>query len=61
MYLAFSALNRQAEPTNQNSGVPANERMIRYQAYRHICHKYSSHITEIQKYFPGWMPSFSIK
>ena len=58
MYLAYSALNQQAEPTNQHQCAPENEIRIRYQAYQATCNKYSSHIAEIQKYFPGWKPRF---
>jgi hypothetical protein len=57
MYLAYSALNQQAETTNQHPYVPDTELQLRYQAYQNACSKYSSHIAEIRKYFPNWRPS----
>ena len=58
MYLAYSALNQQAETTSQHHYQPNNELQLRYQAYQETCNKYHGHIAEIQKYFPGWVPRF---
>jgi hypothetical protein len=58
MYLAYSALNQQAETNGNHPAQINNEILLRYQAYLTACSKYSSHIAEIQKYFPGWIPRF---
>lgn len=58
MYLAYSALNHQTEQSTQQLYFPDNEVRIRYQAYQETCNKYSTHIAEIQKYFPNWSPQF---
>ena len=57
MYLAYSALRSPSEDQN-TPHEPLNQLQLRYQAYQTICNKYSSHIVEIQKYFPGWWPGF---
>ena len=59
MHLAYSALrstdDSKPEPGNPNH---ATEIQLRYRAYLETCNKYRSHINEIQKYLPGWMPKF---
>jgi hypothetical protein len=57
MYLAYSALQSQAETPAAHSSSANHELQLRYQAYQTACSKYSSYIAEIQKYFPGWRPS----
>jgi hypothetical protein len=57
MYIAYSAL-RTADPNTINTHTTENEMWLRYRAYQESCSKYSCHITEIQKYFPNWMPEF---
>lgn len=61
MHLAYSAL--QSVPVNQQDlSVAAQsgstEPLIRYQAYEAACSKLSKEIEDIQKYIPGWMPTF---
>ena len=58
MYLAYSALNQQAEANGNYPAQINNELLLRYQAYLDTCSKYSACIAEIQKYFPGWVPKF---
>ena len=53
MYLAYSAFRTTAEP-NGNHPETKPELLSRYQAYLNACSKYSTHIAEIQKYFPNW-------
>ncbi|HEY9000906.1 MAG TPA: hypothetical protein VIM89_06115 [Mucilaginibacter sp.] len=57
MYLAYSALRT---PSDQSGNHPETnpELLLRYQAYLNACNRYSTHIAEIQKYFPGWLPKF---
>ena len=57
MHIAYSALNQTSNQNQTNYPANQNERLLRYQAYQHTCHKYSSHIAEIQKYLPGWVPN----
>ena len=57
MYIAYSAISDAA--TAQATLPDAeNERLLRYQAYRYTCDKYSKEIAAIQKYIPGWLPKF---
>jgi hypothetical protein len=66
MYIAYSALRSSAGPEISAPGVRAEtnavnpdeaELQLRYHAYLDACSKHRSHIAEIQKYFPDWMPS----
>ena len=56
MHIAYSALNQTSNQNNNKANQ--TETMLRYEAYQATCNKYSSKITEIQKYLPGWMPVF---
>ena len=59
MYIAYSAIQTQDDQQQQSSTVSLNhERVIRYHAYIEICAKYSNEIAAIQKYLPGWTPTF---
>ena len=59
MYIAYSAIQKQDDQQQQNPTVPLyHERAIRYQAYIETCAKYSNEIAAIQKYIPGWTPTF---
>ena len=59
MYLAYSALRGTDDPKRQSADPnPLPEIQQRYRAYLETCNKYRSHIDEIQKYLPGWMPPF---
>jgi hypothetical protein len=59
MHLAYSALHATDDPKHE-PGNPkhATEIQLRYYAYLETCTKYRNHITEVQKYLPGWMPKF---
>ena len=60
MYIAFSALQPQTMAgRNQNENLSNSEPVLRYKAYVATCEKYKDEIAAIQKYIPGWMPSFS--
>jgi hypothetical protein len=55
MHIAYSALN------NDNNKSPDTEdptTQLRYRAYQQACKKHQHHITQIQKYIPGWHPKF---
>lgn len=59
MYIAYSAFaknkNRKRKSRNRR-----NEKLaLRYKAYQAVCNKYSHEIADIQKYFPGWAPTFN--
>jgi hypothetical protein len=60
MYLIYSALNEQTNNDRDDCPPPTeqNERLLRYQAYLETCARYSHYITEVQRYFPGWVPGF---
>lgn len=55
MHLVYSALQIQ-ETTSTKTENPVK---IKYQAYEKICQKYAHEIAAIQKYFPGWNPTFN--
>ncbi len=57
MYLAYSALSSADDRNQPRQTIAENELQLRYQAYQNACSKYSSHIAEIQKYFPNWRPN----
>jgi hypothetical protein len=59
MHIAYSAL-QQPTADNQHSDTPLtdHEPLLRYQAYQAACTKYNKEIAAIQKYIPGWMPTF---
>jgi hypothetical protein len=60
MHLAYSAIgtinNPQQSGTQQHE--PENEALLRYNAYKTTCDKFSREIAAIQKYIPGWVPKF---
>lgn len=59
MYLAYSALQTAGNNNDdQTLNSKPTEQLLRYQAYKQTCTKYSHYIAEIQRYFPGWMPKF---
>ncbi|NHA04081.1 hypothetical protein G7092_09750 [Mucilaginibacter sp. HC2] len=59
MYIAYSAIQKQNDHDQQNSNLqPLHEQAIRYHAYVETCTKYSKEIAAIQKYLPGWTPTF---
>jgi len=59
MYIAYSAIQKQNDHDLLNSTFPPHhEQLIRYQAYIETCSKYSEEIAAIQKYLPGWTPTF---
>ncbi|MBB6108947.1 hypothetical protein [Mucilaginibacter lappiensis] len=60
MYIAYSAIQGQDDLNQQHSNLhhPNHEQLIRYYAYVETCTKYSKEIAAIQKYLPGWTPTF---
>ena len=61
MHLAYSAINTNRDSRQQpiaEQRQPDNDLLLRYQAYRTVCNKYSREIAAIQKYLPGWVPKF---
>jgi len=58
MHLAYSDLRGTDDP-NPESGTAKQvpEILLRHRAYIETCKKYRTHINEIQKYLPGWMPA----
>ena len=59
MYIAYSALQTLAQqPKTENPENLSSDLLLRYQAYQTACSKYHREIADIQKYLPGWMPSF---
>ncbi|QKJ28492.1 hypothetical protein HQ865_01520 [Mucilaginibacter mali] len=52
MYIAYSALRTEEKDLNNNDA------WARYQGYRAACQKHNETIAAIQKYLPGWQPSF---
>ncbi|HEY8783958.1 MAG TPA: hypothetical protein VIM16_20180 [Mucilaginibacter sp.] len=62
MHLVYSAFNTTNTHVLKSAPLPhdqpANELLLRYQAYETACNKYSREIVAIQKYLPGWAPQF---
>lgn len=59
MHLAYSAISTTNAPeTETPRPKQENEQLLRYQAYQQTCEKFSREIAAVQKYLPGWMPSF---
>jgi len=61
MYIAFSALRQAAQGSideYETEVVNEHEALQRVEGYRMACEKYRDEIAAIQKYLPGWMPSF---
>jgi hypothetical protein len=59
MYIAYSALKKSKQQTPHNNQTEDEQLKLRYKAYQAVCTKYSNEIADIQKYFPGWIPSFN--
>lgn len=59
MHIAYSALNNNNGNSPENSDDPTTR--LRYEAYQQACKKHREHITQIQKYLPGWYPTFDQK
>ena len=59
MYIAYSAIQKHDDHNQQNANpLSSHEQFIRYRAYMETCSKYSKEIAAIQKYLPGWTPTF---
>jgi hypothetical protein len=63
MHLVYSALQQTAVFENQHyiEMEIENEQyepLLRYRAYEAACQKHTKEIAAIQKYMPGWMPTF---
>ncbi|WP_121810876.1 hypothetical protein [Mucilaginibacter kameinonensis] len=62
MYIAFSALRQTAQGSideYKTEVVNEQEALQRIEGYRMACEKYQNEIAAIQKYMPGWLPSFT--
>lgn len=62
MYIAFSALRQPTQISHDEyKAEVANEHEVlqRVEGYRMACEKYQDEIAAIQKYMPGWLPSFT--
>ncbi|QEM09295.1 hypothetical protein [Mucilaginibacter rubeus] len=62
MYIVFSAFRQPAQISiNEYRTDVANEQEVlqRIEGYRMACEKYRDEIAAIQKYMPGWLPSFT--
>jgi hypothetical protein len=58
MHIAYSAISTSNDNKQSKMGGPVDEQLLRYQAYKTACNKYSKEIAAIQKYLPGWAPKF---
>ena len=60
MHIAYSALTDPASAQQQtkNKKHLTNTTLLRYEAYQATCQKFSEEISQVQKYFPGWLPKF---
>ncbi|HWD89858.1 MAG TPA: hypothetical protein VG367_17120 [Mucilaginibacter sp.] len=58
MHLIYSALRHPKETTGEHHPKDNSEMQLRYHAYIEACRKHQEYITEIQRHFPNWMPSF---
>ena len=56
MHLIYSALRDLDQTSDKHFSKDNSEIQLRYRAYAEACNKHRQHITEIQKYFPNWMP-----
>jgi hypothetical protein len=64
MHIVYSALRQNTVNQPEISQSTANELpepIIRYQAYQAACQKLNNEILAIQKYLPGWMPTFRLQ
>ena len=56
MQIAHSRIKR---PKRHETNLTEDEQLrLRYEAYQAVCKKYRNEIADIQKYLPGWTPSF---
>ena len=58
MHLIYSALRDIDETNGKNQPKDNSEIQLRYEAYTEVCQKHRQYISDIQKYFPNWMPPF---
>jgi hypothetical protein len=54
MHIAYNAIK-----TKEHTKEKSNTIQKKYQAYTQICAKYANEIAAIQKYIPGWQPTFN--
>ncbi|MEO7216258.1 hypothetical protein [Mucilaginibacter sp.] len=59
MYLVHSALRTTIK--NGKAELKNKELQQRLEAYQTVCNKHREEIAAIQRYLPGWMPTFDAR
>ena len=58
MHIAYCALRTKQKSGSARLSNPELDQ--RYQGYQTACNKYRAEIAAIQKYIPGWQPTFEV-
>jgi hypothetical protein len=59
MHIAYSAIQN-TTPQQPEEQAINQQQSIRLRAYQATCSKFSKEIAAIQKYMPGWIPSYPV-
>ncbi len=60
MYIAHSAIKYSTPQLPKDKNTDEQQYSIRLKAYQATCNKFCKEIAAIQKYIPGWVPTYPV-